>query len=326
MNDINFRLILQMQVKVKNSLLWEVQSIYEFQYFNCPSCAFKHGSKQDFVNHISIAHPESVEFLRNISDDESLGDILCPWTIKTSQKEDGLYIKNELFSDEVFIQNATEKIPSEGQKFDQNGDNILATDDDFMEESNSYPTYGDLFFELLQSGYQPNNDENYSDQVFDWIKTNIFQSTSSTLLLQKDENFVKKFALSFQQEVNALWKNNSGRLNYGLSEKIDCFLNKVIDYENFVNISSEKLVHQDEENLLVIKLPATVDLAAEDNNLELPNIIVSEEDQIHQSGAKSPKLSYSQLIYLAIQNQPEEKATLLQIYNWIIKAFPYYSK
>ena len=327
MNDINFHLILQMQVKVKNSLLWEVQSIYEFQYFNCPSCAFKHGFKQDFVNHISIAHPESVEFLRNISDDESLGDILCPWTMKTSQNEDGLYMKNELFSDEVFIENATEKIPSEGQKFDQNGDNILATDndDDFMEENNSYPTYGDLFFELLQSGYQPNNDENYSDQVIDWIKTNIFQSTSSALL-EKEVNFVKKFALSFQQEVNALWKNNSGRLNYGLSEKIDCFLNKVIDYENFVNISSEKMIHQDEENLLVIELPATIDLAAVDNNLELPNIIISEEDQIHKSGEKSPKLSYNQLIYLAIQNQPEEKATLLQIYDWIIKAFPYYSK
>ena len=327
MIGINFHLILQMQVKVKNSLLWEVQSIYEFQYFNCPSCAFKHGSKQDFVNHISIAHPESVEFLRNISDDESLGDILCPWTIKTSQKEDGLCIKNELFSDDVFIENATEKIPSERQKFDQNGDNILATDtndDDFMEENNSYPTYGDLFFELLQSGCQPSNDENYSDQVIDWIKTNIFQSTSSTLL-EKEVNFVKKFALSFQQEVNALWKNNSGRINYGLSEKIDCFLNKVIDYENFVNISSEKMIHQDEENLLVIELPATVDLAADDN-LELPGTIISEQDQIHKSGEKSPKLSYSQLIYLAIQNQPEEKATLLQIYNWIIKAFPYYSK
>ena len=77
------------------------------------------------------------------------------------------------------------------------------------------------------------NDENYSDQVIDWIKTNIFQSTSSTLL-EKEVNFVKKFALSFQQEVNALWKNNSGRINYGLREKIDCFLNKVIDYENFV--------------------------------------------------------------------------------------------
>ena len=126
-------------------------------------------------------------------------------------------------------------------------------------------------------------------------------------------------------------------------------MNKVIDYENYSN-SSEKMIHQAEENLLVIKLPA-MDLKVDD--LELPN--VTSEDQNNKSVEKStskkgsdereehfdeavenviniansyspPKLSYSKLIYLAIQNQPEEKATLQQIYNWIMKAFPYYSK
>ena len=57
---------------------WEIKSIYELQYFNCPSCSYKIDSKQDFVCHAFDSHPDSVIYLRNIVD-ESLSDILCPW-------------------------------------------------------------------------------------------------------------------------------------------------------------------------------------------------------------------------------------------------------
>ena len=58
--------------------LWNVKSIYDFRYFNCPSCSNKYDSKQDFVNHTSFIHPESIEYLQEISDG-SLSNILQPW-------------------------------------------------------------------------------------------------------------------------------------------------------------------------------------------------------------------------------------------------------
>ena len=57
---------------------WDVQSIYELQYFNCPSCVFKNQSKQVFVNHAFYCHPNSVHCLSKIND-ESFTDIICPW-------------------------------------------------------------------------------------------------------------------------------------------------------------------------------------------------------------------------------------------------------
>ena len=66
--------------KLENS--WDViESIYEFQFFNCPSCSYKNDSKQDFVNHSFKNHPESVQSLKRISDG-CLNDILLPWEYK----------------------------------------------------------------------------------------------------------------------------------------------------------------------------------------------------------------------------------------------------
>ena len=42
--------------KVENP--WNIQSIYELQYFNCPNCIYKNQSKQDFINHAFENHPE----------------------------------------------------------------------------------------------------------------------------------------------------------------------------------------------------------------------------------------------------------------------------
>ena len=57
---------------------WNINSIYQLQYFNCPCCHFKHFLKQDFINHAYKIHPEAVKHLDKIKDG-SLGDILCPW-------------------------------------------------------------------------------------------------------------------------------------------------------------------------------------------------------------------------------------------------------
>ena len=59
---------------------WNIQSIYELQYFNCPACDFKNHSKQQFVNHAYEFHPDSIEFLINI-EDNSLSELVLPWNI-----------------------------------------------------------------------------------------------------------------------------------------------------------------------------------------------------------------------------------------------------
>ena len=90
---------------------WSVTSLYEFQYFNCPSCPlFKVGSKQEFVYHAFNTHPKSIEDLEKISDG-SLNDILLPWMpeedkIKIEQKyveEDLDYDQNNQSQDLVMV-------------------------------------------------------------------------------------------------------------------------------------------------------------------------------------------------------------------------------
>ena len=55
---------------------WDVQSLYDFQYFNCPTCSFKNPSKYDFVHHTFKTHPESVDYLRKISDGSFPGSFI----------------------------------------------------------------------------------------------------------------------------------------------------------------------------------------------------------------------------------------------------------
>ena len=53
---------------------WNILSIYELQYFNCPSCSFIEKSKQTFVDHALKCHPEAEPYLLNIYDG-SLDDV-----------------------------------------------------------------------------------------------------------------------------------------------------------------------------------------------------------------------------------------------------------
>ena len=64
------------QTKLENP--WNINSLYELQFFNCPSCEYKHDSKQDFVFHAYESHPDSVYYLTNVKDG-SLKGILYPW-------------------------------------------------------------------------------------------------------------------------------------------------------------------------------------------------------------------------------------------------------
>ena len=67
--------------------LWNVKSIYDYRYFNCPSCSNKkYASKQEFVNHLGFIHPETIEYLKEISDG-SLINIFQPWISEESQTD-----------------------------------------------------------------------------------------------------------------------------------------------------------------------------------------------------------------------------------------------
>ena len=68
---------------------WDIQSIYDLQYYKCPVCIYTNTSKQEFVYHAYEIHPEAVENLKFITDD-SLNDVHCPWT------SEPIHIKDEI--------------------------------------------------------------------------------------------------------------------------------------------------------------------------------------------------------------------------------------
>ena len=60
---------------------WNIESLYNLRYYNCPSCEYKTNIKQKFINHAYNSHPETIYYLKNIKDD-SMDDISCPWDPK----------------------------------------------------------------------------------------------------------------------------------------------------------------------------------------------------------------------------------------------------
>ena len=72
---------------------WNIDSIYDLQFFNCPSCFFKDSSKQEIINHAFEIHPDSINCLAKIKD-ESLSDIIWPWNfqemVKKEETDDGV--------------------------------------------------------------------------------------------------------------------------------------------------------------------------------------------------------------------------------------------
>ena len=73
---------------------WNINSIYEFQYFNCPCCSYKDQSKQEFVNHAIQSHQECIEYLAKITDG-SLDGFVWPG-IRVKEEDDHLDDYNEI--------------------------------------------------------------------------------------------------------------------------------------------------------------------------------------------------------------------------------------
>ena len=89
-----------MMMVAENENHWNVKSLYEFQFFNCPICPFKNYLKQDFVNHAVDAHPKSKYYFIKISNHNSFDDVQIPLDNNIAEK-----LKDEEI--EIFRQEVT---------------------------------------------------------------------------------------------------------------------------------------------------------------------------------------------------------------------------
>ena len=120
---------------------WNIQSIYDLLYFNCPSCVYKNHSKQDLINHASDFHPESIEFLKNIKD-KSLIDIVFP-----CQLEPKINIKTE------------EHQPEENYEIDKNIYNTDTVSNIKSEKVDDIDINVDQYHIVKEEAFDYNNDE-----------------------------------------------------------------------------------------------------------------------------------------------------------------------
>ena len=118
----------------ENENSWNVESLYKFQYFNCPTCSYKNEVKQDFVNHAVNSHPESKKDFMKILNHESFIDVIFPLeyeseqpnieTLKTELSEneecDDQFEKASSTDDPLDFQNNDIKIVKIEANFDSN--------------------------------------------------------------------------------------------------------------------------------------------------------------------------------------------------------------
>ena len=82
---------------------WNVQSLYDLQYFNCPSqfCIYKNNSREEFLKHAFFNHPESQPYLINFKDDVKIP--LLESKVDSDLANNGLeIIKTEKIESKVF--------------------------------------------------------------------------------------------------------------------------------------------------------------------------------------------------------------------------------
>ena len=125
---------------------WEVQSIYDFNYFCCPECIFQSKEELLFQEHALQTHEQSKTFFQNSNDISCENDedtfsenhnfdeyiIVEPNTycksevnsdpITTENYEPLKEIKTELISTDIDIKDYYEKISEDGGNYELSGD------------------------------------------------------------------------------------------------------------------------------------------------------------------------------------------------------------
>ena len=136
---------------------WNIQSLYDLQHFNCPTCTYKNNQKQEFINHAYEFHPESEYFLKNIKDD-SLNDV------DVSALEKVPKLDADVFTGEFDIKIAEE--------FDNDQDNLSAC---VIIDSLKLDTYHcsicNSYF-CNQNALQLHNDTNHNKLIGNWNESN----------------------------------------------------------------------------------------------------------------------------------------------------------
>ena len=146
--------------------LWAINSLYEFQYFLCPSCKFKHDVKQEFIYHAYECHPESIDYLKNITDG-SLNNVLCPWDESGITNEFTIEenkVKLELFEEEEDESGITDEFTIEENKVklesfeeeDSASDNQKIEEEFFVEKviDKSIDSDGKVKYLIKWKGYE----------------------------------------------------------------------------------------------------------------------------------------------------------------------------
>ena len=198
---------------------WNVDSLYEFQYFNCPICPFKHISKQEFVHHTFNCHPESMEYFKKISD-KSMCDIICPWNEDYNVDNNSAKKVNK---NGVIVKVDNTKKSSKYPTEPQNVEYVLIKTDESVELKNSF---GVENFELQNNCKIEQYEKNFQTS---YTKNKDHFSESSSIHEDQD-NKCKNCGKHFSSKTNL--KKHIHTIHEGHKDYKCDFCNKLFNQES----------------------------------------------------------------------------------------------
>ena len=182
--------------------IWNINSIYDIQYFNCPSCVFKNKSKQEIVTHACDEHPDSVKFLSNLSD-KSLEDIKCPWndfymkfeTVENSNLNENEDMPNNSIVD-VITDLETSDINTEFEISDLNIEKLMCDKDEKRSEKRTLINNASKDFEVenFKIKYDLKEITKLDQKTFEYITNSPLENCENAN--ENTEEFIKIKKLS----------------------------------------------------------------------------------------------------------------------------------
>ena len=206
---------------------WNIQSIYDFQFFNCPSCIFKNHSKQEFFSHAYQFHPESIEYFQNIND-ESLNDIVFPSELDMKQIKTENYEVNN-FNDEhdlsyVMSQNEEDNLNSiKVENVEIENESQFENSETFVYEHFSE----DANFDEVNINEELTEDEIFSsselvtNEIYDYASVSWAKTEQNKMKKHKCEICKKAFITPSKLKRHTSAVHNSLRNNYNKCNKCD---------------------------------------------------------------------------------------------------------
>ena len=178
-------------IKVENNP-WEVKSIYDYYFFNCPTCIYKHSIKQDFFDHILQFHPQSSDHLRKISDG-SLSDIITPWANEEIILSDHNFIGTKKFNNSIEKVEDAENVDVKYEPFEENNyqDNneYLNSTVDFNDEH--YSTNETMKIEKVEAE-QEYNYEIFEENFQNFQEHDMIKNSSAIVRLTKIDTTINE--------------------------------------------------------------------------------------------------------------------------------------